>query len=108
MEPPVWLRDFPRLVVVGDGNTGKSTVLNRFAEFDFSAVSDGVCTRRPIKLELRATSVENHERIKTLEGESVEITLLNGGVFVDRSRVVKADNVASNGYTLASATPVHL
>ena len=39
----------------------------------------------------------NHERLKTLEGESVEITLLNGTVFVDRSRVLKADNAASNG-----------
>ena len=74
MEPPVWLRDFPRLVVVGDGNTGKSTVLNRFAEFDFSAVSDGVCTRRPIKLELRATSIENHERIKK-EGLEAIVTV---------------------------------
>eukprot|EP01043_Picozoa_sp_COSAG02_P042742 COSAG02_NODE_3657_length_6407_cov_2.609192_3_plen_207_part_00 len=53
-------------------------------------------------------NLKNHERIKTVEGEYVEITLLDGGVFVDRSRVVKADNVASNGYTLASATPVHL
>lgn len=64
-KPPVWMRDFPRLVVVGDGNTGKSTVLNRFAEFDFTAVSDGVCTRRPIKLELRDASVANHERIRS-------------------------------------------
>ena len=40
----------------------------------------------------------NHERIPTLQGQSVEITLLNGDVFVDRSRVVKADNGASNGY----------
>ena len=63
-EAPVWARDFPRMVVVGDGNTGKSTVLNRFAGFDFSAVSDGVCTRRPIRLELRAASVSNHKRIK--------------------------------------------
>lgn len=44
---------YPQLVVLGDGNTGKSTVLNRFAEFSFSAVSDGVCTRRPVRLELR-------------------------------------------------------
>ena len=44
----------------------------------------------------------NQERIKTLEGESVEITLLNAAVFVDRSRVVEADNSASNGYVPAS------
>ena len=61
---PEWARDFPRMIVVGDGNTGKSTVLNRFAGFNFSAVSDGVCTRRPIRLELRAPSARNHRRIK--------------------------------------------
>jgi hypothetical protein len=35
---------------------------------------------------------------KPLPGQSVEITLLNSSVFVARSRVVKADNAASNGY----------
>ncbi len=39
-------------------------MLNRFAEFDFSAVSDGVCTKRPIRLQLRAASVLNHKLIK--------------------------------------------
>ena len=55
---------FPRMVVVGDGNTGKSTVLNRFAQFNFSAVTDGICTKRPIRLELRALSVVNYERVR--------------------------------------------
>lgn len=50
---------WPQLVVMGDGNTGKSTVLNRFAQFNFSAVSDGICTRRPIRLELRPMSNAN-------------------------------------------------
>eukprot|EP01047_Picozoa_sp_COSAG01_P053949 COSAG01_NODE_5839_length_4003_cov_2.371414_2_plen_431_part_00 len=50
---------FPQLVVVGDCNTAKSTVLNRFAQFNFSAVKDEVCTKRPIRLELRAPSVQN-------------------------------------------------
>lgn len=42
-------------------------------------------------------ALTNHERIRTLEGESVEITLLDGDVFVDRAQVVQADNAASNG-----------
>ena len=54
----------PQLVVVGDGNTGKSTVLNRFANFCFSAVSDGVCTRRPVKLQLRPVKAENRARMQ--------------------------------------------
>jgi len=39
----------------------------------------------------------NHQRIPTLQGESVEVTLLDEAVFIDRSRVLKADNLASNG-----------
>jgi GTPase SAR1 family protein len=54
---------YPQLVVLGDGNTGKSTVLNRFAEFSFSAVSDGVCTRRPVRLQLRPVRAENRMRM---------------------------------------------
>lgn len=55
---------YPQLVVLGDGNTGKSTVLNRFAEFCFSAVSDGVCTRRPVRLQLRPVQAENRARMQ--------------------------------------------
>ena len=54
---------WPQLVVLGDGNTGKSSVLCRFAQFDFSAISDGVCTRRPVRLQLRPMSTKNRERI---------------------------------------------
>ena len=50
---------WPQLVVMGDGNTGKSTVLNRFAQFNFSPVLDGICTRRPVRLELRPMSNKN-------------------------------------------------
>lgn len=56
---------YPQLVVLGDGNTGKSTVLNRFAEFTFSAVTDGVCTRRPVRLQLRPVAAQNRERMQT-------------------------------------------
>ena len=56
---------YPQLVVLGDGNTGKSTVLNRFAGFAFSAVTDGVCTRRPIRLQLRPVLAEHRNRMHT-------------------------------------------
>ena len=55
---------YPQLVVLGDGNTGKSTVLNRFAEFAFSAISDGVCTRRPVRLRLRPVQATNRARMQ--------------------------------------------
>jgi hypothetical protein len=55
---------YPQLVVLGDGNTGKSTVLNRFAEFAFSAVTDGVCTRRPVRLQLRPVQASNRGRMQ--------------------------------------------
>eukprot|EP01046_Picozoa_sp_COSAG06_P018293 COSAG06_NODE_1267_length_10059_cov_181.325201_4_plen_353_part_00 len=56
---------WPTLVVVGDGNTGKSTVLNRFAQFNFSAVSDGICTKRPVRLKLRPMSNKNRYTFAT-------------------------------------------
>ena len=52
---------WPELVVVGDVSTGKSTVLNRFANFDFTAVSMDVCTRRPVRLKLRSLSPRSRE-----------------------------------------------
>lgn len=55
---------YPQLVVLGDGNTGKSSVLNRLAGFSFSAVTDGVCTRRPVRLQLRPLSAEHRERAR--------------------------------------------
>jgi len=44
---------FPKLIVMGPGNTGKSTVLNRFIQFNVLPCRDGVCTKRPIKVQMR-------------------------------------------------------
>jgi hypothetical protein len=55
---------YPQLIAFGDGNTGKSTVLNRFAEFPFSPVTDGVCTRRPVHLKLRPVSASNRGAVR--------------------------------------------
>jgi GTPase SAR1 family protein len=69
---------YPQLVVLGDGNSGKSTVLNRFAEFTFTPVSDGVCTRRPVRLELRPVQARNRERMQREQ-------LLAMGTLVDKA-----------------------
>jgi hypothetical protein len=55
---------YPQLIVLGDQSSGKSTVLNRLAEFSFTPVAAGVCTRRPIKLQLRPVAAENRERMQ--------------------------------------------
>lgn len=67
---------YPQLIVLGDGNTGKSTVLNRFAEFDFSPVKDGVCTRRPVRLQLRPVKAENRARMEA-EGLATICTIFD-------------------------------
>ena len=50
-----------------------------------------------IESSVYSKNLEDRERIETLEGESVVVTLRSNGAFVDRSRVVKADLAASNG-----------
>eukprot|EP01044_Picomonas_judraskeda_P000873 COSAG03_NODE_43_length_17034_cov_9.679953_11_plen_300_part_00 len=67
---------YPQLIVLGDGNTGKSTVLNRFAEFDFSPVKNGVCTRRPVRLQLRPVKAENRARLQA-EGLATICTIFD-------------------------------
>jgi hypothetical protein len=62
---------WPELVVVGDVSTGKSTVLNRFAQFDFSAADEALCTRRPIRLQLRPLSSGNRERFERDQLEAI-------------------------------------
>ena len=44
--------DFPRWIVVGDQNTGKSSVMEAISRIPFP-IQEGVCTRFPIQLELR-------------------------------------------------------
>lgn len=61
----------PQLVVMGDGNTGKSSVLNRFAQFTFTAVSDGICTRRPVRLQLRPLAQTNYARCEREELDAI-------------------------------------
>jgi uncharacterized surface protein with fasciclin (FAS1) repeats len=50
---------------------------------------------------LYSQDLRDNERLQTLEGESIEVTLLDGAVFLDqshgRSRVLQLDMVARNG-----------
>lgn len=46
--------DFPKLIVVGDQNTGKSSVLQAITEISFP-VESALCTRFPIKISFRQT-----------------------------------------------------
>lgn len=47
---------FPQLIVVGDENTGKSSLLEGIAMLPFFPRNDGFCTRMPIKLVLKHLS----------------------------------------------------
>lgn len=57
--------------MVGDVSSGKSTVLNRFAQIDFSAADEDLCTRRPIRLRLRPLSSGNRERFMQDQLEAI-------------------------------------
>eukprot|EP00438_Fugacium_kawagutii_P026867 Skav221163 [mRNA] locus=scaffold85:221413:228298:- [translate_table: standard] len=43
----------PHIVMVGSTSVGKSTVLRRFTQFPFFPSGDGICTRLPIKVQVR-------------------------------------------------------
>ncbi|KAI8921993.1 P-loop containing nucleoside triphosphate hydrolase protein [Powellomyces hirtus] len=45
--------DLPRIVVVGEESSGKSSVLARLCHLDFFPKDTGVCTRMPIELQLQ-------------------------------------------------------
>ncbi|GFF21979.1 interferon-induced GTP-binding protein Mx [Aspergillus udagawae] len=55
--------DLPELVVVGDQNSGKSSVLQAITEVSFP-VKDGTCTRFPIQISFRQTSASNKYPVK--------------------------------------------
>jgi len=63
--------DFPMWVVVGDQNTGKSSVVDAITGIPFP-VRSGVCTRFPIQFELRRTM----DREETAGNIEVEVAIL--------------------------------
>eukprot|EP00438_Fugacium_kawagutii_P007842 Skav210107 [mRNA] locus=scaffold2194:39612:41576:+ [translate_table: standard] len=48
--------EIPQIVVVGATSTGKSTLLRRFSHLPFFPTSNSMCTRMPIKIEMRKIS----------------------------------------------------
>ena len=44
---------FPQIVVLGSEKSGKSTLLERIAMLEFFPRGEGMCTRMPIKLQLK-------------------------------------------------------
>ncbi|KAL4886445.1 P-loop containing nucleoside triphosphate hydrolase protein [Aspergillus karnatakaensis] len=55
--------DLPELIVVGDQNTGKSSVLQAITEVSFP-VQDRTCTRFPIQISFRQTATNKNPGVK--------------------------------------------
>lgn len=51
--------EIPQIVVVGATSTGKSTLLRRFSHLPFFPTSNSMCTRMPIKIEMRKISEDD-------------------------------------------------
>lgn len=60
---------FPQLVVLGEESVGKSSVLERIAMLQFFPRHDAMCTRMPIKLQLKHTSAEEMQAFCASIGE---------------------------------------
>ena len=56
-----------------------------------------VLTYHVVSGEARAASLCNGQRLETLQGEDVGVTILGSRVFIDESEVTAADVLASNG-----------
>eukprot|EP00976_Prorocentrum_cordatum_P039983 812060-Prorocentrum_minimum.AAC.1 len=52
---------FPRIIVVGQESTGKSSVLERIAMLPLFPRGEDICTRLPIELRLQHTHLEQLE-----------------------------------------------
>merc|ERR1712110_888701 len=52
---------FPRIAVVGSQSAGKSSVLNSIIGTDILPKGDGICTRVPIRLQLRYQADPNEQ-----------------------------------------------
>ncbi len=69
-EDPLELQ-FPTIVVIGQENAGKSSVLERLCRFSFFPRSADVCTRMPIELRLIRCTPEKLAQIGPEEGDNV-------------------------------------
>lgn len=72
----------PQLVVLGNESHGKSTILERLIGFPVFPRARGLCTRCPIRVELRRSKdflctieVRNRDNQSTLEGSRISVSL---------------------------------
>ncbi|CAM1328575.1 DNM2 (predicted) [Pycnogonum litorale] len=86
--------DLPQIAVVGGQSAGKSSVLENFVGRDFLPRGSGICTRRPLILQLINSNVEYGEFLhakgkkfmdfdqvrKEIEDETDRITGSNKGI----------------------------
>ena len=79
----------PMFVVLGAESTGKSTILERVTMFPLFPKDEGLCTRLPIKIQLRRTYVREAPTIQVInldtkeeEGEARIISIANGQIDV--------------------------
>ncbi|ELR16321.1 dynamin domain containing protein [Acanthamoeba castellanii str. Neff] len=82
---------FPQIIVVGQESSGKSSVLERIAMLKFFPRSDKMCTRMPIKLQLKHMSPTDMTRFC----EDHEEAYRDGVAFV-RARMEYADRSTSS------------
>ncbi len=81
---------FPQIIVVGQESSGKSSVLERIAMLKFFPRSDKMCTRMPIKLQLKHMCPVDMERFCQDHKEAY-----SDGVAFVRARMEYADRSVS-------------
>jgi dynamin 1-like protein len=73
---------FPQIIVLGEESAGKSSVLERIAMLKFFPRSDNMCTRMPIKLQLKHLNNEDMQAFCLEHGQS-----FHAGVAFVRARM---------------------
>ncbi|EKX42826.1 hypothetical protein GUITHDRAFT_111196 [Guillardia theta CCMP2712] len=63
--PPI---DLPQIAVVGSQSSGKSSVLESIVGYDFLPRGSGICTRRPLIIQLTCCDVQDYAEFSHLEG----------------------------------------
>jgi uncharacterized surface protein with fasciclin (FAS1) repeats len=78
--------------LLGPGKTGRNLV----EALDVATLTAGL-TSRVFAGDICARDVVSAGRLKTLDGNSAEVSVRNGEAFMDGARTLKTDIVASNG-----------
>ncbi|KAF9192852.1 Dynamin- GTPase protein [Haplosporangium sp. Z 767] len=110
--------DLPQIVVVGSQSSGKSSVLETIVQKDFLPRSAGICTRRPLVLQLVNTHIGNMPPSTASDGSLIEapdraeFLHLPNKQFFDFEEVrkeIETETARVAGQNKAiSRTPIHL